>query len=142
MVILIDHFAASASEIVAACLQDHHRATIIGQRSWGKGTVQRLIELEGGRSALRLTTATYWRPSGRNIHRAPNATEDAEWGVSPDPGFEVVLERDQYIEMLERRRDRDGVSLTADGGELPYRDAQMALAISFLRTPTETLVQH
>ena len=141
LAILVDHFAASASEIVAACLQDHRRAVVIGQRTWGKGTVQRLIELEGGRSALRLTTATYWRPSGRNIHRAANAADGDEWGVSPDQGFEVVLDRDQYIEMLEQRRDRDGVSLSADGDAPPFRDAQLARAIEFLRSPREVLAQ-
>ena len=54
MVVLIDHYSASASEIVAACLQDHGRAKIVGERSWGKGTVQSLFELEGGRSAYAL----------------------------------------------------------------------------------------
>ena len=71
MVILIDHFAASASEIVAACLQipsprDDHWTTVLG-----KGTVQRLIELEGGRSALRLTTATYLSVRVAEIYTAP-----------------------------------------------------------------------
>ncbi|MCA9186094.1 MAG: S41 family peptidase [Pirellulaceae bacterium] len=107
MVVLIDHYSASASEILSACLQDHGRAVIVGERSWGKGTVQNVFEMEGGRSALKLTTATYWRPSGKNIHRGRDATDDDEWGVSPDEGFEVKLTEEEFIERLKHRRDRD-----------------------------------
>ena len=67
--ILVNEFSASAAEIVPACLQDHGRAKIVGTRTYGKGTVQNLIPLEGGRSVLKLTTASYWRPSNQNIHR-------------------------------------------------------------------------
>lgn len=67
MVVLIDGNSASASEIVAACLQDHGRATIIGSRSFGKGTVQNLLPLEFGRSALKLTTARYYRPDRKSV---------------------------------------------------------------------------
>jgi len=79
---------ASASEIVAAALQDHKRAVIIGERSYGKGSVQNVIRMENGASALKLTTASYWRPSGKNIHRFPDSKDGDEWGVKPDAGFE------------------------------------------------------
>ena len=69
---------------MAACLQDHHRAVIVGERSWGKGSVQNVIELERGTSALKLTTASYHRPSGKNIHRFPGMSEKTKWGVMPD----------------------------------------------------------
>ena len=88
MVVLVNRYSASASEIVSACLQDHHRAVIIGERTWGKGSVQNVIDLEDGRSALKLTTARYLRPNGHNIHRLPDAKESDEWGVMPDKGFE------------------------------------------------------
>jgi len=72
LAVLINNDSASASEIVAACLQDYGRAVIVGQRSYGKGTVQRLFtHIEAGRSLLKLTTATYWRPNEHNIHRMP-----------------------------------------------------------------------
>ena len=93
MVVLVNRYSASASEIVAACLQDHKRAVVIGERTWGKGSVQNVIELEDGRSALKLTTASYRRPNGKNIHRFPDAKETDEWGVMPDAGFEIKLER-------------------------------------------------
>ena len=59
--------------------------------AYGKGSVQNIIDLEDGNSVLKLTVATYHRPSGKNIHRFKNAKDSDEWGVSPDPGLEVKL---------------------------------------------------
>ena len=91
MVVLVNRYSASASEIVAAALQDHNRAVVIGERTWGKGSVQNVIELESGKSALKLTTASYQRPNGHNIHRFPDAKENDEWGVKPNDGYEIKL---------------------------------------------------
>jgi carboxyl-terminal processing protease len=81
MIVLINGGSASASEIVAGALQDHRRATVIGTRSFGKGSVQTIIPLGSGTGALRLTTARYFRPSGRSIQAK---------GISPD--IEVLQE--------------------------------------------------
>ena len=110
MVVLVNQGSASAAEIVSACLQDHKRAKVIGQRSYGKGSVQNIIELEGGNSVLKLTVATYRRPSGKNIHRFKNAKESDEWGVMPDKGLEAKLSTEQYISYLRARRLRDQLS--------------------------------
>lgn len=67
LIVLINGGSASASEIVAGALQDHKRATILGTRSFGKGSVQTIIPLAGGNGALRLTTSRYFTPSGRSI---------------------------------------------------------------------------
>ena len=80
---------------------------IIGERTWGKGSVQNVIELENGKSALKLTTASYQRPSGKNIHRFPDSKESDEWGVMPDKGFELKLADNEMGELMRYRRDRD-----------------------------------
>lgn len=107
--ILINRYSASASEILAAALQDHGRAIIIGERSYGKGSVQNVIPMESQSSALKLTTASYWRPSGKNIHRFPDSKETDEWGVKPDAGMEVKLEDKERVDYQRWRSDRDVV---------------------------------
>jgi carboxyl-terminal processing protease len=107
LAVLINQYAASASEIFAAAMQDHKRAAIIGQRSYGKGSVQNIIDLDGGKSVLKLTVASYYRPSGENIHRFRNSRPTDKWGVSPDPKLEVKLVHSEFIRWFEARRDRD-----------------------------------
>jgi carboxyl-terminal processing protease len=105
--ILLNKYSASASEIVSAALQDHGRAVIVGERSYGKGSVQNIIEMENRQSALKLTTASYWRPSGKNIHRFPDSKDADEWGVKPNEGLEVPMKDEERLEYMIYRRDRD-----------------------------------
>lgn len=105
--VLVNRYSASASEIVAACLQDHRKAVIVGERTFGKGSVQNVIDLEGGKSALKLTTASYWRPNGHNIHRFPDAKDSDEWGVMPDQGYEIKLSPAEMSDLDRVRRERD-----------------------------------
>ena len=84
LVVLINGGSASASEIVAGALQDHNRATLVGTRSFGKGSVQTIIPLGGG-GALRLTTARYYTPSGRSIQAL---------GIQPEVKVEEELPKD------------------------------------------------
>jgi carboxyl-terminal processing protease len=103
--VLINDGSASASEILSSALQDHHRAVIVGERSFGKGSVQRLYPMESGSSRLRLTTAKYMRPSGKNIHKFPDSKDADDWGVRPD--LEVKITASEDLDWLIARRDRD-----------------------------------
>lgn len=107
LVVLVNQNSASASEIVSAALQDHHRATIVGQRSYGKGSVQNIFELDDGSSVLKLTVASYYRPSGENIHRFRHSRTSDKWGVSPDKDCEVKLSTSDYFRWAIGRRGRD-----------------------------------
>jgi len=108
IIVLINGGSASASEIVAGALQDHKRATIVGTRSFGKGSVQTIIPLGAGNGALRLTTARYFTPSGRSIQAK---------GISPE--IEVLQD---VPEDLKARTDTKGEAslrghLKAEGDE-------------------------
>jgi hypothetical protein len=118
MVVLIDGLTASAAEIVAACLQDHGRATVAGSRSFGKGTVQSILPLSDGDGLLKLTTSEYLRPGGGGIHRRAHDGDDSEWGVAPDSGCEVGPTA-VAIEQLRQWRQRRDVPLPA--GRTPPR---------------------
>jgi carboxyl-terminal processing protease len=100
LVVLINEYSASASEIVAGALKDHRRAVLIGARSFGKGSVQSLINLDNGNAALKLTTQYYYLPSGKNIMRKKDAKE---WGVEPDPAFNIPLTREENQAVLTAR---------------------------------------
>jgi carboxyl-terminal processing protease len=130
MAVLINRFSASASEILSACLQDHKRAVVIGERSWGKGSVQNVIELESGASALKLTTAGYLRPSGKNIHRFPDSKVTDEWGVHPDD--EIKFTRKELEDYDEYRRARD-VLTEAAPPESSFTDRQFEKALERVR---------
>jgi len=103
MVVLVNQYSASASEIVSGALQDHHRAIIIGERTFGKGSVQNVIPLKGENAALKLTTSKYYLPSGRCIHREEEMTEEDEWGVIPD--IVVAMSPEQYVALIQARRE-------------------------------------
>jgi carboxyl-terminal processing protease len=135
LIVLLNGGSASASECVAGALQDHRRATLIGTRSYGKGTVQSLIPLGAGKGALRLTTARYFTPSGRSIQAK---------GISPD--IEVLQDEPEgtTLRALETRGESSLPGhLKAEGDErsgsqsyIPpdeKDDKALALALDLLR---------
>lgn len=139
--VLINRNSASASEILAAALQDHHRAVVIGERSFGKGSVQNIIDLENKSSALKLTTASYWRPSGKNIHRFPDSKETDEWGVKPDAGYEVALKDEERLEFLMDRSERDIIrdkkTTEAKPDKKPHVDKVLQKAVEYINGKAE-----
>ncbi len=102
VVVLINGDSASASEIMAACLKDAGRAMLAGQRSYGKGTVQQVFDLLDNQTAIKVTTAKFYRPNGKNIHRSADAKESDEWGVAPDD--ELALELTPLQELYLQKR--------------------------------------
>ncbi len=155
IVVLINGGSASASEIVAGALQDHKRATIIGTRSFGKGSVQTIIPL-GANGAIRLTTARYYTPSNRSIQAK---------GIDPDIVVEQELPDDLKKKVSSaadasrgeaslRGHLRNPENSTGEGGKEakevsgssayvpkePEKDAQLQYALSFLRgTATDAM---
>lgn len=108
MVVLVDRLSASAAEIVAAALQDHGRAVVIGERSFGKGSVQKVYPLPpDDQRAVKLTAETWWTPRGRNIHRSHGMTDQDQWGVLPNDGHAVPLSRDDWLGLAALRRQLD-----------------------------------
>ncbi len=103
LAVLIDRQSASASELVAGCLQDHGRAVIVGEQSWGKGTVQNVIPMQMGTSALKLTTFSFWRPTGPVIDRYnKDAVKSDRWGIYPNEGLAVVQDELDVVCSIKR----------------------------------------
>jgi carboxyl-terminal processing protease len=128
MAVLVDGLTASAAEVVAACLQDHGRAIVVGSRSFGKGTVQSILPLSDGSGLLKLTTAEYLRPNRVNIHRRNDADDsDAEWGVSPDRGCEITPTGRQIEALQAWRRTRDAVPAKGSMAGPAQPDSQASL---------------
>ena len=94
--VLVNRFSASASEVLSAALQDNQRAIVVGERTFGKGSVQTVLRLESGKSLLKLTTANYYRPNGVNIHRTEDMKPEDNWGVKPSEGHEHQMSKEQW----------------------------------------------
>jgi len=123
MVVLVNLGSASASEIVAGCLQDLKRAVILGERTFGKGSVQSVLPLPEG-AALRLTTAKYYTPSHKVIH---------EHGITPD--IPVELTDDEEIDLQLKRAPGGAESLESADRERVRRtrDPQLDRAVDLLK---------
>jgi len=137
MVCMVNRHSASGSEIVSACLQDHRRALIVGERSYGKGSVQNIQPFEGGE--IKLTTASFWRPSGKNLNkRSTSGKESDEWGVKPDPGYAIRLSGKEFDQLEENFRKQEIINHRppkekSDSDEEPFVDRQLDLALRYLR---------
>ncbi|MCM8798623.1 MAG: S41 family peptidase, partial [Candidatus Omnitrophica bacterium] len=127
MVILVNEGSASASEIVAGCLHDYNRAVLLGEKTFGKGSVQTVIPLKDG-SAIRLTTSKYFTPAGNPIHGV---------GISPDVQVSLIEETKEKKEAIKSEQIFEQIE--KEKGELvleeskPVYDNQIQRAIDLLK---------
>jgi carboxyl-terminal processing protease len=130
MVILVNGGSASASEIFSGAMQDHKRAVVVGQRSYGKASVQSLIPLPDG-SGLRLTVAHYFTPTGRMIHRDG---KNKNWGILPDIQVEVTPDTEAKLyEQWEMIYAKDKKPQSAVKAEEMVRDEVLDRATELLK---------
>ena len=140
LVILINQYSASASEIVSGALKDHHRAVIVGERTFGKGSVQMLyplgrniLGLDASDTRLKLTTSHYYLPSNKCIHREENSKE---WGVEPDLTIEMTPEQTRAAIEARQKFDilHDAESAVDNAVKSPLdADPQLSGALLFMR---------
>ncbi|MCE5974171.1 S41 family peptidase [Sinirhodobacter sp. WL0062] len=146
MVVLINGGSASASEIVTGALQDHRRAIVVGTKSFGKGSVQTVIPIQG-EGAMRLTTARYYTPSGRSIQALGIAPDIVVEQPAPQPAVEGeedkatprseadlrgVLSNDSMTED-EKRQAEEELKKAEEAAKLRLEDYQLAYAIDILK---------
>jgi carboxyl-terminal processing protease len=98
LVVLVNGASASASEIVAGALQDFGRATVVGERTFGKGSIQHVIPLSEHHAAIRLTVAFYQLPKGRIIHKTPRNAHTDAWGIIPDVPMALTPEEASAVQ--------------------------------------------
>jgi carboxyl-terminal processing protease len=141
MVVLVNEHSASASEVVSGSLLDNKRAVVVGTRTYGKGSVQELIPLEGGNGELKMTVAYYFLPSGRLVHRKKDATD---WGVEPlinvpmDDATEKAVAQQRYEQELFRhpmpKVTTKPATTTATAATTQPIDTQLKAGVDTLRT--------
>jgi C-terminal peptidase prc len=143
MVCLVNGGSASGSEIVSACLQDHKRAVVMGERSYGKGSVQNIVDFRPTGGQIKLTTASFWRPSGKNLNKSSTkGTEKDEWGVLPDKNYLIELTRKERDDLATQLRDVEIIprrDLPAkEEAKEPFKDRQLDKALEYLRGQIKT----
>jgi C-terminal processing protease CtpA/Prc len=133
MACLVNGGSASGSEIVSAAVQDHHRAIIIGERSYGKGSVQNIQAFGDGE--LKLTIASFWRPSGKNLNKSSTGGKDEdEWGVKPD--IEIKLSRKERDDLMDHQRDIEVIQRKdkpSPPASKDFKDRQLDEALKYIK---------
>lgn len=148
IVILVNGQSASASEVLAGALAENDRAVVVGSRTFGKGSVQSVVELSSGLgSELKITEQGYYLPSGRSITRRDDSPT---WGVDPSEGFYVPMTDDELIAMIGVRRKNE---LLSAEGQVPVegenwadpewvleslKDSQLAAGVHALQSRIDT----
>lgn len=105
LIVLVNEASASAAEVVAGSLMDNRRALIIGEQTYGKGSVQELIALDGKAGELKLTVAYYYLPSGRLVHRKKEMKDGDDYGVKPQIVVPMDPQQERAAMMLRRENE-------------------------------------
>ena len=138
MVVLVNGGSASASEIVAGALQDHKRAIVLGTTTFGKGSVQTIIRLPGGDTAIKLTTARYFTPSGRSI-QAKGIIPDIVVEESADGSSTNVLhEADLENHLLNNKDSEKDAATTSAPVKTPVKTPAKPKSGTDAEEPTES----
>jgi carboxyl-terminal processing protease len=134
VVVLVNGETSGGAELIAAALQDHERAVVIGQRTRGKGSVQVPLPMGVEGVALKLTRGCFIRPSGKNLHRFPDSADSDDWGVLPDEDFRVSP---QLSKRFEQWHLLQALRPAASRERLPFddptADTQRRAAVALLR---------
>jgi len=134
MVMLINEWTASSSEILAGALADNHRVVTMGQRTFGKGRVQVMYSLPAGMGGVVLSTGTFQRPSGKTIDKHDAKTPN-EAGIAPDPGMEIVLEAKESEAWAAETSRLDGPVILTPEEQIPkVPDRVLTRALEVLDT--------
>jgi carboxyl-terminal processing protease len=136
VVVLVNGETSGGAELIAAALQDHKRAVVVGQRTLGKASIQTMVALGVPNAGLKLTNGVFLRPSGKNLNRGADSKPGDDWGDRPDPHMEVRVSpelgrqlRDWWLE----QSLRPGGSSEALPLDDPRADPQRVAAVEALR---------
>jgi carboxyl-terminal processing protease len=145
LAVLVNSETTGGGEMIAAALQDHGRAVVIGQRTFGKANIMKLLDtsLPGG-IGYRVSTGLTLRPNGKGRHRFPESKLTDEWGVRPDRGFEVPLTPDVSARLrtqAELHAIRPPGSDEAVAFDDPLADPQRVVALRLLKVKIKTAEQ-
>jgi carboxyl-terminal processing protease len=136
MAVIVNERSASASEILAGALSDNRRAVVVGSRSYGKGSVQEVIKLDGKSGELKMTVAYYYLPSGRLVHRKKDSTD---WGV--DPQVPVPMDETTEQEVWRARLDSENFRRPTTTRPAAITPPATAVPTQPTTQPTDTQLQ-
>lgn len=141
LAVVVDRYTASAAEVLTAALKDNKRVIVVGERTFGKGSVQSILQLPANGAAIKLTTAQMLTPAGAALHHEPGSKD---WGVDPHDGYFVPLSAEQRATRLKKQADRHAgrlnppQPLTAESIEKELADPALAAAMQTLQAKVKS----
>jgi carboxyl-terminal processing protease len=134
LVVLVNGETSGGAELIAAALQDHKRATIVGQRTLGKGSVQRPMHVNVPGLQMKLTNGSFFRPNGKNLHRFADSKMSDDWGVQPDVEFRISAALNRELKQWWQQQTlRPGWSMERLPLDDPANDAPRNAAVDVVR---------